>query len=159
MNVTNYIEYHGKRPFWKTILATILFTAAFMCIYAIYNKYKDAGETIDPSFIFVLLIVGIWCGIFGAYYATIYNYFVDLKNRKYKILGRIGPIRWGKWKDLIDVKSLSIAKINPEEYEIELLFYGKKKRLILAFADYEEAMEFASNAAVLLEIELIDLIS
>lgn len=159
MNANDLIEYYGRRPFWKTILATILFTGAFMCIYTIYYVYNDSGEAINPSYIFVLLIFGSWCGIFGAYHATIYDYFVDLKNKKYKVIGRIGPIRWGRWKNLIDVKSLSIAKITDSEYEIDLRFRGKQKSLILAFGEYSEAMDFATNAAVLLEIELIDLVS
>ena len=60
----------------------------------------------------------------------------------------------GKWKDLIDVKSLTISKITDAEFEVELMFHGRKKFLITSFSEGEEAMAFAKKCESLLEVKL-----
>ena len=89
------IEYHGKRPLWKTIVASMLFTGALLCFYAAFFTNPNPGDVVDPSYRIMLLLFGFWAAAFGSYHATIYDYFVDLKNRKFKIVDRIGPFQWG----------------------------------------------------------------
>lgn len=106
----NVIISEGRRPFWQTIIAALLFTATivllFIAVVPLFVVF-DMGTFIGAvKFIFpAMLTFG-----YALKFSTINNVYFDLENRKYKKEIVVGPFKTGKWIELPEIDYISVFR-------------------------------------------------
>ncbi|WP_273568338.1 hypothetical protein [Maribacter halichondriae] len=93
-------------------------------------------------------------------FSVVKDVFFDLTQNKYKEQYCVGPIKWGKWKNLPKIDYVSVFKQPKEdgEYIFETnLWYQKNRHFkIYENSDLASVFEMGVSVAKLLHVDLLD---
>ena len=154
MEKESVIISEGERPIWQIIIASIFFTISIFFISNIFISgiKSEAGLANSIRSIFLSIITFLM----GLKYSTKSIMFFDLKNKKYKNQYSVGPIKVGKWKELLLLEYVSVFKNGKGIFEINLWYKGNNHFNIYNYFDQEEAFEMGYYIANQLNIKLLD---
>ncbi|MEM7186107.1 MAG: hypothetical protein AAF466_05565, partial [Bacteroidota bacterium] len=100
----------GRRPIWKTLVASGLFVAAMFLLLNVINGFDIdfQNKKLTLNFFaleFALLFLG-----FGVALAVVQDYQFDFRNDQFKHIYRLGPIKFGLWEALEQLDYVSVFK-------------------------------------------------
>lgn len=146
----------GNRPLWQIVLAALLFTGMFIFLYYffitfnIYNSVKRVKGSLHFLQIAIFLFVG------GVSFSIVRDYHFNFKERKYKILFCVGPIRIGSWKRFENLEYISVFKNSKNLFEINLWYNRNKHFNISTYPKNDFALLAGKELAKKLNIDLFD---
>lgn len=146
----------GKRPFWQIIIAALLYTGSFFCIYLLiaadgFGKIGDKARNIGGLLQIAILLFGN-----AIAFSVVKDYHFDFKNSRYKTLYGVGPIKLGKWKTFKNLDYVSVFLNGSEEYEINLWHDKNQHFNISKVASKDIAFEYAKAIAKELYLQVFD---
>ncbi len=121
----------GTRPFWQTIIAAMLYTAALVSLYFFYQTIIIDIKSKKVEFYFDILEITSTLFFAGIGFSVVKDYLFDLKNNQYKIIFRVGPFKIGKWYTFRSLDYISVFKKNESQYLVNL-WYNKNKHFIFS---------------------------
>ncbi|WP_405384563.1 hypothetical protein [Maribacter sp. LLG6340-A2] len=155
MQKNNVIISEGNRPLWQLIVAAIHYTAIIALLLFYFIDFK-------PSFIrgvhtlkVILLILPN-----ALVFSIVKDVLFDLKNKKYKLQYCVGPIKYGRWKELPKINYVSVFKqplVNGDYIFEANLWYGTNRHFnVYESNSKEQAYLFGESIARTLEIDFLD---
>lgn len=146
----------GNRPFWQIILAALFFTGMLICLYYffvtfnIYESTKKVRSSISILEIAIFLFAG------GISFSIVRDYHFNFKEKKYKILFCVGPIKLGSWKKFKNLEYISVFKNSKKKFEINL-WYDRNRHFKLSIHNKADgALFLGKELAKKLRIGLYD---
>lgn len=139
---------------WKLIFPAVCFTVA---IYIAYQTFSNYAVSVSPpsstTIVFAILIMLPFI-VLGIVFSMVKDFHFDFKNKKYKIVKRVGPIGFGKWKEFRKLNYLSVYNNLDGLYELKLWYNGNKHYSIDIFRKSQDAIDVGKDFAKNLSIDL-----
>lgn len=145
----------ADRPAWQSILAAVSFTVSAFCLYFLIRQFVISGLD-NMEAIKALIILGIVAGGSGVKLSMGKSYLFDFKNHHYKLIHRIGPFQYGKWKILRQFEYVSLRQLDWDAFEVNLWFNKSRHFNMGLYGDYNAAKDVSYRLAVKFEIDLLD---
>jgi len=151
----------GERPIWQMVIAAFFYTLTFggLSYWFYLLKFRafdlEIIETTAWIIAFSILLLSV-----GIRFSVVNNVLFNLDINMYKDEYAVGPIKFGRWKILPDIKYVSVFKqpLKEEDYIFEVnLWYGKNKHFnIYRNIDCEFTLEMGFHIANKLNVKLLD---
>ncbi|WP_431156888.1 hypothetical protein [Winogradskyella poriferorum] len=148
----------SNRPFWQIIVASLFFTLATVVLLLTLYSIIFTNEKISVSLgNFNTIIIFISIGIGFCVQKRIY---VDLANSKFRPSYEIGPIKIGKWQQIINYEYISIftqpLKDGGSIFEVNLWYDRNKHFKLYEGNDYLQNFMIGFEISEKLNIDLLD---
>ncbi len=146
----------GTRPLWQLLIAALFFTAALVSLYIFYATMRI--DEVNKQFIAyfeILQITGILF-VAGTGFSVVRDYQFDFKNKQYKIIDRIGPLKYGQWKVFKSLDYISVFKKGETKYLVNLWYNTNKHHNFYIHDNANTALEIGKELAKKLKIDLLD---
>ncbi len=146
----------GRRPIWKTLLASGLFIVAFFLLLNVISGFNVDFQNKKLTLNFFALEFALLFLAIGYALAVVQDYQFDFKNDQFKHIYRLGPIKLGFWEELEQLDYVSVFQKRPGKFQVNL-WYNRNKRV--NFATYKEldmAMKVGKVLAGRLYIKVLD---
>ena len=161
MKSENIIISEGERPIWQMVIAAFFYTLSFgsLSYWFFILKFKafDLGIVDVTGWVIAFSVLFLSVGI---KFSVINNVLFNLDFNTYKDEYAVGPIKYGKWQALPDVKYVSVfdQPLKEGNYIFEVnLWYEKNKHFnIYRNSHYEPALEMGFHIANKLNVKLLD---
>ena len=142
----------GTRPWWQTLIAASAFAIFFFLVFQSISAGGDAAHSIRT-----LIQDGTGLLVVGFAFSMVKDFLFDLKNMHYKIIYRIGPFQYSRWKLLTTLERVSVHQRSPGEFLVTL-WYNRRHQMILSiYGTYESALDAANQVAVKFQIDLLNI--
>ena len=146
----------GKRPLWQIIIAALLYTGALVSLYFFYETFSlNVSKKRIVAYFEILEITGVLF-LAGVSFSLVKDYQFDFKNKQYKIIHRVGPIKVGQWRTLKSLDYISVFKKNESKYFVNLWYNKNKHFKLFAHNKADAAIFMGKELAKKLKIELYD---
>jgi hypothetical protein len=157
----NVIISEGHRPFWQIILATLFYTLAILLLAIFFFGYEAfLNRTGNAKGDFSLLYIGFMCISQGILFSVVKNIHFDLGLKKVKEEHQVGPIKIGKWKNLPEIKYVSIFRQPKADgayiFEVNLWYKRNKHFNIYQNTHLETVVLMGRSIAQTLNVDLWD---
>lgn len=151
----------GNRPFWHSLVASVLYTVALILLAMFFFGYDVVpGRQGYSQWDFNAFIIAIPCAVQGIVFSSVKRALFDLDVKRYKEQYCIGPIKMGSWKKLPSIDYVSVFKQPKKDgnfvYETNLWYGGNKHFNIYVSNIPEPAFAMGKSVAKVLEIDLLD---
>lgn len=145
-----------ERPIWQKILAVFFFTFMATCLYVFFLTIDfNADSKMAHFYGNTIELAGI-CFVLGVRYSIMKDYYFDLKEKKYKIVKRVGFVEIGKWRNFKDLDYISIFRNKKDILEVNL-WYDENKHFNLGTLDnLKQALDAGKKIAQKLQLDLWD---
>ncbi|KXN98162.1 hypothetical protein LS48_12940 [Aequorivita aquimaris] len=146
----------GNRPFWQIILAALFFTGMLICLYFFFNTFNifESTKKVRNSLNFLTVAIFLFGG--GISFSIVRDYHFNFKEKKYKILFCVGPVKIGSWKSFKNLEYISVYRNKKNFFEINL-WYDRNRHFNLAIQNKADiALIIGKELAKKLKIELYD---
>jgi hypothetical protein len=159
MKDTNIIVSETNRPYWKLILAALVFT---IVIYLIFEDYKNfqTGEAYLIQFVEKKLFAIVMLSVSGVVLSIHKKVYIDLNQSRFKPTVEIGFLKFGRWKTIRNYEYVSVffnALAGNKEPFIVNLWYDTNQYFELYSRDnFEDALTVAYDLSEVLNIDLLD---
>ena len=158
MDKNHIIISENPRPFWKLIIASLIFTAAIgVIIYLTFNNLWKVELTKGSTSKIINIFYLIGIGILLCLHKKIY---VDIENSKFKPSLEVGCIKIGKWQTIHNYEYVSVfhQPLINGDYIFEVnLWYDKNKHFELYTQNnFEDALSIGYDLSEKLNIDLLD---
>ena len=141
---------NGSRPLWQTIIAAVLYTAAFYFVYLFFINFdvdasaKSAASPLQAAVILFSIAIR---------FSLVIDYQFDIGKKRYKKIYAFGFIQYGKWQPFKKLQYVAVYTNQREEIELNL-WYNKNKHFTLSyFEDQATSIEVARSIAKKLNID------
>lgn len=158
MDKKHIIVSESPRPFWKLIIASLIFTAAIgIIIYlTINNLWKvELTKGNKSGIINIFYLIGI--GILLCLHKKVH---IDLELSRFKPTIEVGSIKIGKWKTINNYEYVSIffdpSKSEAEIFEVNLWYDKNKHFELYTRNNFEDAVSVGFDISEALNIDLLD---
>jgi len=159
-HTNNIIISEGYRPLLHRIIAAILYTVMFFCLFYFFSKFRFTTNTDALKENLNFLELAIFSFIGSLSFSGFKNVVFDLGKNKYKEEYCIGPIKVGKWKNLPEIDYVSVFKQPLEEgkyiYETNLWYQKNKHFNIYSNVNLEPVFEMGKSVSKILKVDLLD---
>lgn len=133
------------RPVWQKVLAALFYTAVGICIYIFCTTFIP--HILETASLFFILALR---------FSLEKDYYFDLKDKRYKIIKRVGPVEVGKWTNFQNLGYVSVFKNGKGIFEINLC-YNKNRHFNLGQGEnLEITVKAGKQIAKKLQIDLLD---
>lgn len=146
----------GERALWQLVIAALLYTGMFTCLYYFSTTFNIHDEVKKVKASLVFLELAIFLFLSGISFSIVRDYHFNIKEKKYKILFCIGPIRVGSWKTFENLNYISVFKNNKDKFEVNLWYNKNKHFNISTYGKQNFALLAGKHIAKKLNIDLLD---
>ncbi len=146
----------GNRPFWQIILAALFFTGMLINLYFFFNTFNiyESTKKVRGSISYLEIAIFLFGG--GISFSIVRDYHFNFKEKKYKILFCVGPVKIGSWKKFKNLEYISVYRNKKNFFEINL-WYDRNRHFNLAIQNKADiALIIGKELAKKLKIELYD---
>ncbi|MCT4629201.1 hypothetical protein [Winogradskyella sp.] len=148
----------SNRPIWQIPIAALFFTLAFgLLAYTIY-EVKFSNESVRSAIVDIKNIV--FLAAIGAGFSSQKRIYIDLEHSKFKPTIEIGPLKFGKWKQIYNYEYVSVFHQPLQDgdyiYEVNLWYDRNKHFCLFEKNDYKEAFIIGYELSEELNIDLLD---
>ncbi|WP_432412004.1 hypothetical protein [Rasiella sp. SM2506] len=144
----------GNRPFWHTVIAGACFTLSFVILYMVFLEIELLNQRLRSIVNSIELLVMLMAT--GVRFSMVNDYLFDLENNQFRIIHNIGPIKWGKWRQLAQLDYISVYQKIEGQFQINLWYNTNKRINISGSNDFANALAIGEKLAKKLEIDLLD---
>ncbi|WP_285651260.1 hypothetical protein [Allomuricauda sp. NBRC 101325] len=151
----------GGRSIFQLVLASFFFTMGIILLLLYFfginlfdldNSYK---KWIVGNF-----EIGLFAIVQGVVFSMVRSIHFDLKANKYKIVYSVGPISYGKWKELPEVNYVSVFR-QPKsngKYTFDVNLWYTNNRHFNVYENYivEPSFDMGYQIAKSLNVDLLD---
>ena len=159
MEATEYelIVTQGKRPFWKTLLAAVLFTATFYFLYRFVLTcwYLDVEKNNPKSVSGLLELIG-FCLTGGLYFSLVKTVLIDVDQDKLVSRFSIGPFSKRVHTNVPELEYVAVFLNAKDQYEVNLWYKGNKHYKMYLFEEKRRAFQFAEMVSQKLKLDILD---
>lgn len=158
MKDTNIIVSETNRPYWKLVLAALVFTTV---IYLIFGDYKNfqLGEAYLIQFVENKLFAIIMLTAAGVILSTHKKVYIDISQSRFKPTTEIGFLKFGRWQTIRNYDYISVfynRVTRDGECFIVNLWYDTNQYFELYSRDnFEDAVSVAFDLSEVLNIDLL----
>ncbi len=144
----------GRKPFWKLLFPYSCLGLALYCIYSMIKGVSLAAEDdelIGPIAIWmtgVLLLT-----LTGIFFGSVRDFHLDFKEKRYKLVTRVGFFGVGKWRRFKHLNYVSVWQNTSMYYQVDLWYNNHHHFFINDFLNREDAFEVGEELANNLKIE------
>lgn len=147
----------GRLPWWKIIIASLLFSYMIYFLYLIcVTFYVYETKDIHPKYIAYLTKWAALSFAGGISFSITKNVLIDIDKDKLVSIYMVGPFSRKVTSSVPKLEYVSVFIGSKEIYEVNLWYLGNKHYKMYFFEDKASAMEFAKLAAKKLKIDLLD---
>ena len=148
--------FQPKRPFWQLFTAGIFYTAAIFSVVIFYTTLEINSEA-KQLFMIPQIFEITWIFILVALsFSVLRDYHFDFRNKQYKEIYKLGPFKYGKWKQFRSIDYISVYRKRRKKIIVNL-WYNDNKRINLAeYNNFKDAMFHGERVARTLKIDLLD---
>lgn len=151
------IVHEGNRPFWQTVVASLIFTVMFYFIYQMgqlcyHFGYSEYTLKMFPHFVFPIA----YCLVLGLGFSVVKSVLIDVDTDKLVTRFSIGMFSYDKSSPVPSLEYVSVFKDARGGYDVNLWYIGNKHYVMCDFYDSEAAFVFARYVATKLNLELLD---
>ena len=145
----------GERPFWQTVLASVFYTVCIFCLYLFASEIINFGTERIDTLRAIIELAGI-SGAMGVGSSLVKDYKFDFKNNHYKIIYRIGPIKYGTWKLIRRLEYISLHEKRKKEYHLNI-WYNKSKHINVGiYGNYDAALTVGIRISEKFKVDLLN---
>ena len=145
----------GEKPLWQNALAALFFTASIISLYFFFLLFYRSGFDTSEGMEWIIQL-SMTCGVLAVGLSRVKDYLFDFKNGQYKMVNRIGPLRFGRWKILKSVDYISVFQKHGWEYHVNVWYNINRHFNLSKQEDQEVAMDIAKKVAVQFGIDILD---
>lgn len=147
----------GRRPIWKTVLATFFFS--FM-IYLLYQLgcicWDNRLSEYRPKQL-ASLVEGIALSLSGGVsFALMKTVLIDIDKDKLVSRFFIGPFQKDMLTKVPQLEYVAVFRNAKDYYEVNLWYKGNKHYKMYAFEEKQPALQFAQMVSQKLNLDLLD---
>lgn len=145
----------GELSLWQRVFGAIFFTASlFLIYYFISVTIRNGYEYVKGSE--SILTLAVLLGGLGLTLTVIKDYDFDFKNMHYRLIHRVGPLEFGKWRQIRQFEYISLHQKRLGEYHINL-WYNRSKHFTLGiYGNYNPALVVAKQLALRFHIDILN---
>lgn len=148
-----------NRPFWKLIVAALLFTGAIFIIimecYSFQWSLDYVRHFVKSSLFIITVLIATAVGL-----ATHKRVYIDLSQSRFKPTIEIGNFKYGKWKTIHNYEYISVfydaSKSPSEQFEVNLWYDSNQHFELYSRNNFEDALEVGFALSEELNIDLLD---
>lgn len=148
----------GKRPFWQTILAALLYTVSIALLFyfiLILFKIDYSVREFKEASVFIKLAVLTFIGALN--FSLVRTLYLNLEKEKLKTEYAVGVFKYSYFSAIPTLEYVSVFKSpNKEIFEVNLWYKGNKHFNVANFEEFEPAFGFGLNFSNRLNIDLLD---
>ena len=147
----------GQLPWWRVIVAAISFTVAFHVLYEDLLLFYYVGFSEKTGLIVAESLQYFGSALVGGVsFSTTKTVLIDLDNDKLISRYCFGPITRDILTVVPSVEYVSVFKNAKEQFEVNLWYKGNRHYKMYRFDSKSSAIDFATNVAKKLKIDLLD---
>jgi len=147
----------GRRPVWKTLLATVFFSFMIYCLYQLGCICWDNNLDEYPSKQLANLVEGIALSLSGGIsFAVMKTVLIDVDKDKLVSRFFIGPFQKDVLTKVPALEYVAVFRNAKDFYEVNLWYKGNKHYKMYDFDDSQPAFQFAQMVAQKLNLDLLD---
>ncbi|WP_299800421.1 hypothetical protein [uncultured Maribacter sp.] len=155
MDKNNIIISEGNRPLWQLVIAAIHYTAIVTLLIFYFTDFDFTLKTSIHTFELIILILPS-----AIAFSVVKNVLFDLNNRKYKQQYCVGPIKYGKWKNLPEIEYVSVFKqplVNGDFVFETNLWHSTNQHFNIFESEIKDPVFLlGKNIAKVLKVDLLD---
>ena len=146
----------GTRPVWKTLVVTALLLLSLILLYDFYQSLDIEIE--DKQINFDLMSLSFAGIVFFVVLmlAVVKDYQFDFKNDQFKLIYRVGPIKYGVWEKLESLDYVSVYQKKPGKFEVNLWYNTNQNVNFKTYDEPELAFKVGKTLAKKLFIKVLD---
>ena len=146
----------GSRPLWRTLLIAALLILTLALLHDFYKSLsiEIAYKTINFDFM-SLAFAGIVCYV-ALMLAVVKDYQFDFKNDQFKLIYRVGPLKYGVWEKLESLDYVSVYQVKPGTFQVNLWYNTNQNVNFQTYADFDMALKVGKVLARKLFIDVLD---
>ncbi|AWA29476.1 hypothetical protein HYN48_04885 [Flavobacterium magnum] len=151
------VVHQGRMPIWKTLLAAILFTGMLYFLYDMFVVIWDYGlnDATNRRFAGDIKLVGMTLAG-GISFSLRKSVMIDLDKNRLVSKFNVGPFCRNVRSEIPQLEYVSVFLDGKGYHQVNLWYKGNKHYNMYAFEEKKNAMKFAANVAVKLDIDLLD---
>ena len=158
-NQNEIVVSEGKRPFWQTIMAALLYTLSVgLLLYFIsflfvvdYNNTKQLNGVVSFLKLSVFAFVG------ALQFSVVKTLYINLQKEKLKTEFAVGIFKYSYFSNIPVLEYVSVFKNpNKEVFEVNLWYKGNKHFNVSNFDEFEPDFQFGLHFSNRLNIDLLD---
>ena len=143
----------GSKALWKLIFPAICFTLAIYIAFTSYTNYVPSELTSASGAVVVACSLILPLVVLGIVFSMVKDFHFDFKNKRYKIVKRVGPLTYGKWRKFETLNYLSVFENLDGLYDLKLWYNENKHYSIDIFKRKQDAIEVGKDLAQHLSID------
>ena len=146
MNIQQTYISKGSKPWWKFIFSAFCFTIA---IYIPYNSITTYDPSEFTSLKATIIIASLMLPfiVLGIVFSMVKDFHFDFIQKRYKIVKRVGPFGYGRWKNFEALNYLSVCENLDSLYELKLWYNENQHYSIDIFKKRKDAVEAGKDLA------------
>lgn len=153
MNRKDIYVSKGTKAWWKLIFPALCFSFTLYAIFQSFN-YEQAESTPFGIVILVSLLTTLPLIVLGIVFSMVKDFHFDFIQKKYKIVKRVGPLGFGKWRKFEALNYISVYKNSDDLFEIKLWYNGNRHYSIDVFKNDQDAIKKGKELAKNLSINI-----
>lgn len=158
---SKFIISEGLRPMWQTFVAAAFYTLTIILLAMFFFGYElFPEEGMDSRWNFRVFYIAIACAAQGVLFSSVKSIFFDLDNQKIKEEYRVGPLGFGRWKNVPKIEYVSVfrqLKVNGSyTYEVNLWLKGNRNFTIYETGHLATTFAMGESTAKALKVDLLD---
>ncbi len=147
----------GRRPVWKTLLATVFFSFMIYCLYQLGCICWDNSLDEYPPKHLANLVEGIALSLSGGIsFAVMKTVLIDVDKDKLVSRFFIGSFQKDVLTKVPALEYVAVFRNAKDFYEVNLWYKGNKHYKMYDFDDSQPAFQFAQMVAQKLNLDLLD---
>ncbi|MGH2666255.1 hypothetical protein [Flavobacterium sp.] len=150
----------GKKPFWQTVIAALLFMASIVFLFNFfYDLYVSgiAAETKTTKRVIGYLKLSLFAFFGGLKFSLIKTLFIDSEREKLKTEYRVGIFKVNYYSEIPQLEYVSVFKNSQKEiFEVNLWYKGNKHFNVSNYEELQAALDFGIVFSKKLNLDLLD---
>lgn len=158
-NQNEIIVSEGKRPFWQTIIAALLYVFSiglllyFISLLLVVDY--DNTKQLNGASAFIKLSVFAFVGALR--FSVVKTLYINLQKEKLKTEFAVGFFKYSYFSNIPVLEYVSVFKKPEKEvFEVNLWYKGNKHFNVSNFDEFEPAFQFGLRFSNRLNIDLLD---
>jgi len=158
-NADRQVDVHitqGSRPVWKTLLVTCLLLFALILFFQFFKNLSITMDEKRVNFAFIALAFAFIVFNVALFLAIVQDYQFDFKNDQFKLIYRVGPLKYGVWEKLDSIDYVSVFQIKEGTFEVNLWYNTNQNVNFKTYDNFEMALKVGKVLARKLFINVLD---
>lgn len=146
----------GTRPVWKTLLSILLLLFSLILFFRFFNSLSIKIEDKRVDFDLIALAFSTIVFYVAFFLAVVRDYQFDFKNDQFKLIYRVGPLKYGVWEKLESLDYISVYQIKAGTFQVNLWYNTNRQVNFKTYDNFDMALKVGKVLARKLFINVLD---